>query len=489
MTQGYVSNGGQRILAVDDDPVMQSVLTRWLTAAQFEVETVGTVAECRTALRQQLPHAVLLDFVLPDGDGLSLLDEIRTRYPTLPVVLLTGNGSIESAVAAVQKGAWDYLTKPVDRHRLATCLRNAVGAREMAERLETLAADAVPPVVGLVGRSAIMDALRKDIHRVAGARAGVLITGETGSGKEVVARAIHALSPRARAPFVAINCAALPDGLQDAEFFGHERHAFTGAIDRRVGRIEQADGGTLFLDEVAELSASAQAKLLRVLQERSFYRIGGTREIAVDFRLICATHRSIREEMAAGTFREDLYYRINVAQLHVPPLRAHMEDLPELVHHILPRLVEPGQAVPEVTPAAMSVLNKWEWPGNVRELQSVLHRAMLASSGDVIDRTDVAKAFVEPEGTLRPVQVAVTTTAAGTAPAATVTADAESADDAAGKLAELEQRAILGAIRRHKGNLSAARRELGIGKTTLYRKLLSYGLRAEDLRASQWASL
>lgn len=461
------------VLVVDDEPTAREIVSRWLRAVGFQTHGVATAAACLDSIRQNPPAAICLDLVLPDSDGLELLTRIKALDPTVPVVVLTGHGSIDLAVQAVQGGAWDFLTKPVEPVRLQTVVRNAVSAHAMTRRLDRLAADQDPEVLGLDGRSAVMRRLRKEIHRVAGGRVSVLIYGETGTGKEIVARAIHGLSTRADRRFVPVNCAAMPEGLQDSELFGHERAAFTGALQRRIGRFEQADGGTVFLDEIAELTNANQSRLLRVLQERSFYRIGGTVEVSSDFRLVAATHRDLRGAVVAGRFREDLFFRVAVAELTVPPLRDRLEDIPDLVDALLPPLCQSeGRPVPRVEPAMLDMLAQWHWPGNVRELQSTLHAALLASHGDELRTTDL---------TIRPLGPIETPTKER---AAAPLASRPGGDAASPRraLASIERTAIFDAIQAHGGNLAAARRELQIGKSTLYRKLLEYGVDPADLR-------
>ncbi len=438
------------IFIVEDDKIVRTILERWLSANDWRVVSCDSAAVCLDRLAQVLPDAICLDLHLPDSDGLSLLAQIQRIHPETPVLVLTADTSAETAVRALQAGAFDYLTKPLDRIRLLTSLRNALRSHALSQlvhRQQQVSTDFAVP--GLLGTSAPMRKVRELIHLVAARHVDVLIEGETGTGKEAVARGIHALGQRPNAPFVAINCATLSETLMDSELFGHERNAFTGAHRQHAGRFEQADGGTLFLDEVGELSLPAQAKLLRVLQERRFYRVGGTAEIGTDFRLIAATNRSLAQMVQDHRFREDLLFRIAVFEIHVPSLREHLEDIGLLAGAFLAQQTQlaDGQQL-TLSVEAVRALTSRPWPGNVRELQNALRRGAVVAGPDGV---------IAVEGASRPMPTDPVAPALRT-------------------LAELERDAIERAVARHGDDLLAASRALGIGRSTLYRKLATYGL-------------
>ncbi len=444
------------ILIVEDDKIVRTIIARWLETAGYRVVACESAALGLDRLAQLLPAAVCLDLTLPDGDGLLLLAQIRRMHPHTPVLVLTGDASAATAVRALQGGAVDYLTKPIDRIRLLTSLGNAIHASQLHRKVEVAMRESVARrVPGLVGESAAIRALVERIWLIAASRVDVLIEGETGTGKEVVARGIHALGVDPDAPFVAINCAALTETLTESELFGHERNAFTGANHRHLGRLEQANGGTLFLDEIAELSLAAQAKLLRVLQERRFYRVGGTEEVGVEFRLIAATNRSLERMVAEGRFRQDLLFRIAVLEIQMPPLRERLEDIALIAADYLGKHCTDRAAGPLLDSEALRVLMERPWLGNVRELQNVLRRAMVL--------TPPGLPLHIPRGSL--ISAPVASAAEPTPPLAEPRT-----------LAELERTAVEQALVRCDGDLLAASRALGIGRSTLYRKLAAYGL-------------
>jgi DNA-binding NtrC family response regulator len=472
---------GGLVLVADDDAEVRSLLGRWLRRAGYDVELFPDGAKCLSALSRTLPDAICLDLDMPELSGLDTLEKVRSLHRFLPVVILTGDASIDSAVAAMRLGAFDYLTKPISHADLVTRVRNAVERNRLSVRVTELEREASGQGYSdLVGSSEAMKRLFRHLDRLSTSDITVLIHGESGTGKELVARAVHSSSGRAGGPFVALNCAAIPETLQESELFGHERGAFTGASRSRPGRFEQADGGTLFLDEVAELSLPLQAKLLRVLQEKSFHRLGGAHEVFSDFRLIAATHQKLEAEVAAGRFREDLFFRIAVFELPIPALRERTQDIPALIQRFLDEL-----QVTETTvdPDAMEQLCAYPWPGNVRELRNVIETAILMSSGGRITGTGL------PERLLRRVEAGVAPNAAdageghGSANLPVRTdAESKSREGNSGpqvplmRLDELERLAIVRALA-EKGNLSQVARVLGISRNTLYRKLDKYGLR------------
>ena len=380
------------ILLVEDRESLRSMLAETLGGEGYRVEAVATGDEAVRRLSEGRRYAlVLTDLKLPGADGLAVLDAALANDPSVPVVLLTGYGTVETAVAAMKRGAADFLNKPVDVDLLLLLVKRHVEARRSAVARALLAEEAgLAGMPRILGRSpALADALER-LRRAAPSDVTVLLTGESGTGKELFARALHALSPRRAGPFVAVNVAALPEGLVENELFGHEKGAYTGAGERRAGRFELADGGTLFLDEIGELPLGAQTKLLRAVEERTFLRVGGTVPLSVDERLVVATNRDLAARVKAGAFREDLYYRLDVFPVKLPPLRARREDVPELARAFARSSGEGarGRAF-EIGAGAAEKLAAWDWPGNVRELRNVVERAVLLAEGPVIRPADV----------------------------------------------------------------------------------------------------
>jgi two-component system, NtrC family, nitrogen regulation response regulator GlnG len=366
------------VLVLDDDAAVRTVVSEALRREGYVVQAVGTLAECSRALASQRPDVLVSDVVLPDGDGLDHLASLGPDAP--PTIVLSARNTLTTAVRATEAGAFEYLPKPFDLTDLTGAVRAALQDRgEPAAPIDE--ADRALP---LIGRSPGMQAVYRVIARVVGTDLTVLISGESGTGKELVARALHDLGPRAAAPFLAINMAALPRDLIEAELFGHERGAFTGATQRNAGRFEQAAGGTLFLDEIGDMPLDAQTRLLRVLQSGEFTSVGGARPSRVDVRVVAATHRDPAAMIAAGTFREDLFYRLNVVPIALPPLRERRDDVPLLARHFLERAAADGLPARHLTPAAESVLVAHDWPGNVRELENAMRRlAALARDATV----------------------------------------------------------------------------------------------------------
>jgi two-component system nitrogen regulation response regulator GlnG len=374
------------LLLIDDDPDLIAEQVRQ-AFPRHRVEVAGTGADGLERVRAESPDVILLDLRLPDQSGLEVYQQLRQVDARIPVIFVTLAKSADKAIEAMKQGAYDYLFKPLDLHQL----RRVVGeALEVARRMREPAvlAETAPDadVEGaIVGSCPAMREVYKAIGRVAAQNVPVLITGESGTGKELVARAIYQHGPRAKAPFLALNCAAIPEQLLESELFGHEKGAFTGADRRRIGKFEQVSGGTLFLDEVGDMPPALQAKLLRLLQEQSFERVGGNETIRTDVRLIAATHRDLKAWSEEGKFRPDLYYRLGVFTIHLPPLRERGDDLPLLAQHYLRRFSrEMGREVKEAAPEAMARLRGYPWPGNIRELQSVLKQALLRASGTVL---------------------------------------------------------------------------------------------------------
>lgn len=373
----------RRILVADDEANMRWVLERALTKAGYEVETVedGQLALDR-ALAER-PDLVLVDLKMPKKDGLSVLHTLKEHYPDLLMVMMTAHGSTATAVEAMKAGAYDYLMKPFDIDELLITVAKAFEVESLREQVDYLKGEAQHGGWQLVGDSDSMQAVKHLVERVAPTPATVLIQGESGTGKELVAQAIHTLSKRNGGPFIRVNCAALTETLLESELFGHEKGAFTGAQARKKGRFELADGGTLFLDEIGELSFNVQAKLLRVLQERTFERVGGEKTIKVDVRIIAATNRDLLKEAQEGRFREDLYYRLNVFPISIPPLREHQEDISILMEHFLEKFRTYGGRKTWGTEVLAQFLT-YTWPGNVRELENVVERMVIIAQGAVI---------------------------------------------------------------------------------------------------------
>ncbi len=475
------------VCIVDDDPTLVTLLSAYLNESDYSIQSFSNGASFLTALPGLTPDVVLLDLSLPDMDGLDILAQVRDRSPNLPVVMITADTDVDRVVAAMNAGAFDYLTKPVNSTRLKLVTRNAAERHRMSMRLaEFQHATREGGAFGIIGTSQPMLDLYRQIELVSATDVTVLIYGESGSGKELVARAIHAQSRRSEAPLIAINCSAIPESLQEAEFFGHERGAFTGADSQRKGLFESADGGTLFLDEVAELSPMLQAKLLRVIQERTFTRIGGTQEIASNSRLLAASHRKLMDLVHGGNFREDLYYRIAVFELGVPSLRERSEDIPPLAAKFLEEIAQAqGHDRTEekqvtLSPQALETLMAHDWPGNVRELRNAIQRAFLFSNMDTIEDGDLPPRIHVRESDLVPSAptpaAPVEAAAAGQVAAGASGAPPSPSALPSLNLEELERFAIEEAFRTTGGNINEALKLLGLSRTTLYRKRKKYGL-------------
>lgn len=464
-----------KLLIIDDEKNMRWALSRALRSEGLEILTAGSGLEGLALLREEKPDLVLLDLKLPGLDGLSVLRQIKAEMPLVTVIIMTAYGSIETAVEAIKAGAYDYITKPFDLEAVKLVLARALQNQRLTKEVAYLRRELETrySFQNIVGKSAKMRQVFDLIERVADSQATVLIQGESGTGKELVARALHYLSARRTGPFVAVSCAALPETLLESELFGHEKGAFTGALTRRIGRFEMANGGTLFLDEVGELTPAVQVKLLRVLQERSFERLGGTERITVDVRIIAATNRNLEQAMREGKFRQDLYYRLNVVPITLPPLRERKEDIPLLVQHFLAKfsrtnphsngLPPEGGPVPsgghlQMAPDALAALMNYSWPGNVRELENVLERACLLCAGGVITRQCLPAEILAAEGR--------------GCNGFTLEIPEEGLD-----LEELEKQLILKALEKSGGNQTRAARLLHLSRYALLYRLEKYGLK------------
>jgi DNA-binding NtrC family response regulator len=452
------------VLIVDDERGIREGLTAAVEGLGHRALPAPSLAEARRIVALEPVDCILLDIRLRDGDGLDLLRELRSgEHREIPVVVATAYGDSDRTIEAMRDGAFDYVTKPFDLPLLLTTVERALRQRTLQRALPPRAVLPHPPAAGgLIGQSAAMLAIWKQIGRAAASDAPVLITGETGTGKELVARAIHEYSPLAKEPFVAVNLAALPASLIESELFGHERGAFTGATARRAGRFELAQGGTLFLDEIGDLDPLLQTKLLRVLQDGRFERVGGSEPINCRARVLTATNKPVRPGVSSATLREDLYYRLAVFEIEVPPLRARRSDIPLLVAHALDG--SPARAVSE---DAMAHLQGHAWPGNVRELLHVLRRAAAMCGGDIIDTPDLPPSVrAEHRGHERDSDGA--------------TLERLPLKEA---VAALERRMIADALERAGGNRSEAARQLGIARAQLYLKMEEYGIGGRTERA------
>ncbi len=458
----------EKIIVLEDDLLIRKNLEQQLRQRRYDVASAATLASAQELLAKDTFDLIMVDVRLPDGEGTELLQQLQSRPQRPLVVIMTGYGSVESAVECMRNGAFDYLIKPFSSDQLEMTLRKAenftqlVKVNQYFSREEDQAGGCE-----LLGESGAMKGLRQLIRKVAPTQATVLIQGESGTGKELVARAIYRQSPRASAPFIKVNCAAIPENLIESEFFGHEKGAFTGALNKREGRFELAHGGTILLDEISEISPTVQAKLLRVLQERELERVGGTRTIKVDVRVIATTNRHLEQSVARGEFRQDLYFRLNVVPIQVPPLREHRDDVPFLTEFFLHRFVRKhGSRARNLTPRCLNVLVKHGWPGNVRELQNVIERAVILSGDE--------EALTEDHLGLNPLSA----TPASAATSATVPVGAPAGVSGANgtwpTLSELEKQHITAALEKCSGNRTHAAKMLGISIRTLRNKLNEY---------------
>ncbi len=446
----------ERILIVDDEKNYLVVLQALLADAGYEVLTAQSGPQALALAAEEEPDLVITDMRMPKMSGLDLIERLKARFSEMPIIVMTAYGTVENAVGAMKAGATDYISKPFENTELMLTVQKALKIRRLLFQ-NRLLKEELKGYGEIIGDSKAMRQVYALIDKVAATRATVLLTGESGTGKELIARAIHARSPRAEEAFVAVNCMALTETLLESELFGHEKGAFTGATSRRKGRFELAHGGTLFLDEVGEMSPSLQVKLLRVLQERAFERVGGTQPLSVDVRIVAATNRDLTQAVEAGQFREDLFYRLNVVRIEVPPLSQRREDLPALVAHFVQKYAaQVGRPAPQVEKEAMELIYRHPWPGNVRELENAIERAVILA-GDSITAGDLPLE-------LRPGQEPA---------AATELPQDVSLNDA---LEDLERRMIVRALAQAGGVAAHAAEALGLTKSNLAYKLKKYGL-------------
>jgi DNA-binding NtrC family response regulator len=440
--------GNGTVLIVDDEPNAVKVLSAILLEADYNVVESIDVDMALKALHQEDVDVIITDLRMPGRDGMQLFEYVTENHPDIPVIFLTAYGSVDSAVHAITHGAFYYFIKPPDYLKLKSILSRAVEQRRLKREIDTLrkrlAEETSLPRI--IGKTPQMLKIFNTIETIKDSESSVIICGETGTGKELIARALHFGSDRRDRPFVAVNCAAIPRELLESELFGYERGAFTGAVSRRIGRFDEASGGTLFLDEIGELELSVQAKLLRVLQEREIERLGSNRKIKVHFRLISSTNRDLGREVKAGNFRKDLLYRINVIQINVPLLKERQDDIPLLVSEYVNEFCIREKKVLTLSDEVMGIFQDYHWPGNVRQLRNVMERAVVLSKGDIITPRELPEEFISLKKREEPLHSLKT-------------------------LSELESEAVRNALRVCNGNKSKAARLLGISRKALYKRL------------------
>jgi two-component system nitrogen regulation response regulator NtrX len=456
-----------RILVIDDEAAIRDSLRMTLEYEGYEFVGAATGQEGLALAEREAPDLVLLDVKMPGMDGLEVLERLRHTNDALPIVVISGHGTISTAVEATKKGAFDFIEKPFASERVLTTLRNALDTRHLRDENRTLK-KAVEVRHQMIGESRALEQVMAAVSRAAPTNATVLISGESGVGKELVARTIHRNSQRSRERFVQVNCAAIPEELIESELFGHEKGSFTGATEKQVGKFEQADRGTIFLDEVGDMSAKTQAKVLRVLQEGEVERLGSARTIKVDVRVIAATNKNLEEEIEKGHFREDLYFRLAVIPIHVPPLRERPDDIPLLVRHYVEFFSrENNVRSKRITQAALDALQRYRWKGNIRELRNTVERLIIMTGGETIDLPDL------PESVRSPTAVGLAAPKPG--------ADGDQAK--AGTLLEFKENAerafLVGKLRENGWNISKTAEVIGTPRSNLYKKLEQYQIAQE----------
>ncbi len=456
--------GKEDLLVVDDEPNIRSSLEGILRDEGYRVSSVGSAEEALSSIRKSSPDLVLLDIWLPGMDGIAALERMRRLIPDLAVVMISGHGNIEAAVKATKLGAYDFIEKPLSLERVVLAVRHALDqARLEKENLQLR--QTLQKRCEIVGESHAMESIEQMVRSVAPTNGRVLIRGESGTGKELVARSIHQQSLRREKPFVEVNCAAIPEDLIESELFGHEKGSFTGATAKRKGKFEMADGGTIFLDEVGDMSLRTQAKVLRVLEEQRFERVGGTESLEVDVRVLAASNKDLVQAIAEGKFREDLYYRLNVVPLYVPPLRERKGDIPLLVNHFLCEFSkEYGKREKVMSAEAMKVLADFHWPGNVRELKNLIERLIIMVPSAKIELFDV-------ESSLGP---------SASVPTGIVTEGPLSEDSLRDAVDQFEKAFLLERLGENSWNISRTAEKLGIERSNLHRKLKAFGIKRAE---------
>ncbi|MBA7483219.1 Regulatory protein AtoC [subsurface metagenome] len=441
----------KNILIVDDEENMCRILSELLTRAGYSIYDTGNAKEALKIFKNNEISLVITDLIMPGINGLQLLSMVKEIDPALPVILITAYGTVDTAVEAMKQGAYDYILKPFDNEEILFVIKKAIASNRY--RNKQLRSTTLGKL--LIGSSSKMEFIYKTIDKIAESSATVLIIGETGTGKELVAREIHDRSRRSDGPFICVNCAALPDTLLESELFGYEKGAFTGALNSKPGRFELAAGGTIFLDEIGDMSLLMQAKLLRVMQDKTIIRLGGTKSIKVDLRIITATNKNLETACQKGSFRQDLYYRINVLNIKILPLRDHKEDIPEIANYFIEYLCKKdGYSIKKLSLQTMSVIMSYDWPGNVRELENVIERAVVLSSGDEILPGDLGLQDIKTEHVKqKTLKESVRTTTA-----------------------QMEKQAISKALNKCKGNRTKAAKILGISRRSLLNKIKLYKL-------------
>jgi len=451
-----------RLLIVDDETSIRKALVQLFEYEGHEVEGAEDGPDALDAAEEFRPDVVFLDVKMPGMDGLEVLERLRDEQPATPVVMISGHGTIDTAVEATRAGAYDFLEKPLDSDRLLVTLQRALELRGLTESVKELR-DQVESRHEIVGSSFQLRQVLERLEKVGPTGARVLITGENGTGKELVARAIHRLSERSEGPFVEVNCAAIPSELIESALFGHIKGSFTGAVSDRAGTFEQADGGTLFLDEIGDMSLAAQAKVLRALEQGVVTRVGGSQAIPVDVRVVAATNKDLDEEIEAGQFREDLFYRLNVVPIHIPPLRERREDIPMLVQHFSRLMSENDRVVPKTfEDEALETLQALPWPGNVRELRNTVERLLILASGDTVTQRDVELL------------------ASGRVGGAGLGGDLLAMDTFSDFKDAAEKAFILHKLREHDWNVAETSRQVDMPRSNLYKKIEKYDLVRED---------
>ncbi|MBE7467261.1 MAG: sigma-54-dependent Fis family transcriptional regulator [Planctomycetes bacterium] len=475
------SDPNQTVLVIDDEPGICWALQQLLEGHGYRVLIAASAEEGLEQVAAAQPDLCLLDVRLPGASGIDALPKLKEARPEMPVLVMTAHGTMETAIEAIRRGAYNYLTKPLHNedalHHIRTALQTVRLSREVAQLRKEL--DGAYTLESLVGKSPTMQEVYKKIGAVAGADSSVLIGGESGTGKELVAKAIHHYSPRAKGPFIAVNCASMPETLLESELYGHVKGAFTGAIRDKAGKAEVADGGTLFLDEIGDMPLSIQAKLLRFLEQKRFERVGSTESIEVDVRIIAASNKHLPELIRKGLFREDLYYRLNVVSIDLPSLRERKDDIPLLVARFLSRSSKPGrEAPPQVTQEAMKLLERYDWPGNVRELRNAVEHAVLLARGQPLRSEHLPQHILQELRGESPQQgEKLEELVRARTHKALDAIEAQGEGNVHGEIvADLERAIIDTALKRVAGNQVRASKLLGIHRTTLRKKIEEYGL-------------